>query len=120
MRRILTQFQRAQIGCAAGKAIGDIGQDHAVIDRGGARLEPEINVLGLVKRLNFLHILGIQRRDIDEDVVIDDDAMLILSSRLAEFGQGRELARLERFVGSGAAGKEASVICPYGQRTRSV
>src|SRR5450432_2688609 len=94
VRRTLAQLQCAEIGRLAGKTIGDVGQDHATVRRRGSRLEPEIQVLGLVEGLNLLQILGIQFWNIDKDVVIDDDAVPILMCRPAVFGERREPAAL--------------------------
>ncbi len=94
MRRSLAQFQRAQVGRPASKAIGDIGQDHAAVSRRRSRLEPEIEVLSLIERLNFLQILRIQFWDVDKNVVVDDDAVLILMCRPAVFGERLEPAHL--------------------------
>src|ERR1700733_4139788 len=81
MRWTLAQFQCAEIGRLAGEAIGYIGQRYATIDRCRAGLESEVEVLGFVERLNRFQILRIQLWDVDKDVVIHDDAVLILMSR---------------------------------------
>jgi hypothetical protein len=98
VRRILAEFQGSEVRCPAGEGIRDVRQDHATINRGRVRFEPEVEILRLVKHLNLLQILRIESWHVDKDVVVYKDAMLILMCHADVFLERREPARFERPV----------------------
>jgi hypothetical protein len=102
VRRTLAEFQGSEVRCPAGEGIRDVRQDHATINRGRARFEPEVEVLRLVKHLNLLQILRIQSWHVDKDVVVHKDAMLFLMCHADVFLERRESARFECPVRSSA------------------
>jgi hypothetical protein len=95
MRRRSAPFEGPEIGRAPAEAIVHVGQDRSAVDRRGARLDTEIEVFGFVDGLDALAILRIQSGNVHEDVVVDQDAVLVLASRLTVFRERRELTRLK-------------------------
>ena len=86
MRRNLADFQGAQIWRRAAEAIGHVVQNDAAIHGRGAGLEPEIEIFRAIELLNRFEILRVQLYDVDENVVIDGDAVLILMCGSGVFG----------------------------------
>ena len=80
MRDGAIDFVGAEIGGAAGEIVVDCGEEDARIDGGGAGLEAEIEIFGIVETCGS-DLSGI--RDLDEDVVIDENAVLVLPRRFA-------------------------------------
>ena len=90
-----SHFQRAQIRRPSGKTVGDVRQNHTAIHRSRSRLESEVGVLRLVELLQAGDVLRIESPNIHEDVVVDEDAIPILSSGLTVLCERRILARLK-------------------------
>src|SRR5712671_2194491 len=79
VRRRLAKFKGAEIRRLAVEAVRHIGQRHAAIDGGCAGLETEIEVFRFIEVLNSAKIFSVELRHIDEDVVVQRDAMLVLT-----------------------------------------
>ena len=103
MRRSLSGLQSAQIRRSAGEAVGYVVQNHALVHGRRTGLETKIEVLRLVEPLHGLEILRVQFCHVDEDVVIQFDAVLVLMGGAAVFGKGRKRPRLQRAVRGPAA-----------------
>src|SRR6185369_2252445 len=91
----LACFQRAEIRGATSESFIHVGEHHTAIHGGGIRLEPEIEVLGLVYLLNILEVVSVELRHFHEDVVIDSDAVFVLMRRLAVVGKLCETSSLK-------------------------
>src|SRR5947209_8772100 len=83
----------AEVRRLTGKAIVYVRQRHAGIDCDRAGLKLKIKIGRLI---NEPRITGIGRRYLPEDVVIDENAVPILSRSFAEFLQGFEFPVLFR------------------------
>ena len=92
MRQRTTDFVRAQVRRAAGEVVVHAGQPDAGVDgrRAGTKLKVEI------RRFVERPRIGTGRRDFHEHVVVDQDAVLVLTGRLAVFLQGLEPPSLPR------------------------
>src|SRR5262245_37748993 len=90
MRERPAGFVRAEIRGPAGEIIVHAGEANASIDCRRAGSELEIEVRGLVERA----WIGSRSGDPYKHIVVDQDAMRVLSSRLAEFLQRLESSSL--------------------------
>ena len=97
-------FQRSQIRRLSCEPIRHVRQDRASIDGRRSGLESEIKVFRLVELLQAGDILGVEPADIHKNVVIDKDAVPVLSRRLTVLRESREFARLEIGSSSRAQG----------------
>src|SRR5262245_50133302 len=75
MRRRLTDLQRPEIRGPASESVVHVRQNHAAIDGGRRRPQPEVELLGLVDLLHRPRILGVETRHPHEDVVIHEHAV---------------------------------------------
>src|SRR5439155_25846045 len=84
-------LERAQIGSLTGEILIDVGQWQPAVHRHCIRLQPEVEVFGFIELLNFQTVLRVELRDGHEDVVVDEDAVLILVGGAAVVRKRREL-----------------------------
>lgn len=94
MRRILAEFQCAQVGRVASVTIRHIRKDRTLIDRRGLCLQPEIQVFSLIQLLHVRGVLSIKPWNVDEYVIVHQNAVLILMRRAAVFFQTSKASRL--------------------------
>ena len=82
MRQWPIQFVGAEIGRLAGEIVIDRGEQNARIDGCRAWLQPEIEIVGVVEmlRIGLVRNLGIH-----ENIVVDQNAVLVLLGGLAVF-----------------------------------
>src|SRR5258708_6281243 len=92
MRYRTADFERAQVGSAAGKVVIDSGQPNACVHRGRPRTKLEIEIAGFVQRAR----IGAGRRRLLEHVVIHKHAMAILAGGLAKLLERLESTGLAR------------------------
>ena len=98
MRRRLAAFQRPEIRSATSESVGDSRQLCASVERRRSLAQRKIEVLGFVDLLHTGAVLRIEPRHLDEDVVIDQHAVLILLRCGAVLSECGETARLDRAV----------------------
>ena len=95
MRNWRTDLESAEIRRSSSKAIRHIGQNRASVHCGGGGLEPEVEIRDFIEFLKRADVLGIEPANIHEDVVIHENAIAILTSRLTVLGESRIIARFK-------------------------
>lgn len=96
------EFVGAEIGRAAAEIVVDRGKSRSRVDSGGAWLQPEIEVCGIIQPLRVAG--GVRHRHLDEDVVIHQLAMAILPGCITVFLERLKAARdlLPLVIGGGS------------------
>ena len=86
-RRRLAHFDRAEVRRAAGESVVDRGNGDAGVHGFAGRLQPEVQIHGVIHRVAFRRI---GRRHALEDVEVDLDAVRFLAGGGAKLGERRK------------------------------
>ena len=84
MRFLLVELEGAEVRRSSGEAVVDRGQNQASVNSFGVRLETEVQIHRVV---DVVAAGGVRRRQVFEDVVIDLDAMGLLTGRFLKLSE---------------------------------